>query len=422
MKPLTISLKDALIQFRDLRALMFMLAAPLVIALIMGAAFGGQHDGASPIANIPVAVVNADKGALGQAFVDALADIEVETAEGVQPLFAVKALDDLEAARAAVERGDLRGALYLPPDFSTALQNAASPVAVMTLYTDPTASVSPAILRSVTLRIAQGFESVALGGQLAVQLSQQAVQANPSQASVMAELSEAIEAAQQAFAADAEQNTSSRIRLQRETLGAAQEFDILGYFMPSMAIFFLMFSMFASTRSILEEETRGTLARLLTTPTRPFEILLGKIGGALLSGCLQMTVLVSTSALLFGVNWGALPGVALMTLATVAAAGGLGALVASLARDATQANIIGTLIALVFGVLGGNFIVMRGVPPWLDTLSKLTLNRWALDGFTALTLDQARWQDILPNLSVLLAIATITFALALPNVYRRFVR
>ncbi len=420
MRPTFIALKDTLTRFRDRNALLYMLAAPLMIALIMGAAFGGQNNGDSPIYAIPVAVVNADEGDLGQTFVDVLTDIAVDTAEGKQPLFALTALDDPQAARAGVESGDYRGALILPADFSAALRDPEASAARIELYTDPTSSISPLILQSVTRRIAQGFESAALGGRLAVEQATAAAQANPALGAALAELPQALAAAQTEFAAAQEAET--RLRLRSETVGAAQEFDIMGYFMPSMAIFFLMFAMFAGTRSILEEEKQGTLPRLMTTPTRPSEILLGKIGGTLLTGVLQMTILVLVSALLFGVNWGAPLGVALLTLATIASAAGLGALVAAFARDDNQAGILGTLLSLVFAILGGNFIPLQYAPGWLNALSKFTLNRWALDGFTALSLDGLPPSAVLPDILTLLGMGIIFFLLALLGFRRRFVR
>ncbi len=418
MNFLPITFKDTLIRFRDRRALIYMLAAPLLIGLIMGAAFGRQGDD-SPIYDIPIAVVNADAGDLGAIFVQTLTDIQVDTEAGRQPLFTLTPLDDIQAARSLVENGEARGALYLPPDFSAALQETGAARAQIRLYTDPSAQISPFILENVVQRIALGFQSAALGAQLAGTQVQLAAQNDPVLRSALAALPQAIASAQADFAA--EQAAHSQITLTSETLGVAQQVNAMDYFMPSMAIFFLMFSMFAGTRAILDEEKAGTLARLMSTPISPAAILLGKISGTLLIGLLQVAVLVLVSSWLFGVNWGVPLGVVLMTLTTVTAAAGLGALVAAFARDDNQAGVLGTVFALVFGVLGGNFIVLRGIPTWLDFLSKATINRWALDGFTALSLSQAPLSAIFPNLLVLTAMGVVFFALSLMGFRRRFV-
>ncbi len=420
MTVLTITLKDTLLRFRDRNALLLMLAAPLLIGLIMGAAFGGQDNGASPVYAIPVAVVNADEGDLGATFVDILAGIEVETDSGSQPLFSLTSLDDPQEARAQVERGDARGALILPADFSTALEDPEASAARLDLYTDPTYSVSPVILQGVVRRIALGFSSAALGGRLATETAIAAVQADPALQAALAGLPQALAEAQADFAA--RHGALNRIRITQETVGVAQEFDIMGYFMPSMAIFFLMFAVFGGVRSILEEEKQGTLPRLMTAPVGRAAILLGKLGGTLLTGLLQMAVLVLVSALLFGVDWGAPLGVALMSLSTVIAAAGMGALLAAFSRDDNQAGILGTVVALVFAVLGGNFVPLQNAPQWMNLLSKATINRWALDGFISLALDKYPVSAILPNAAILLGMGTLFFLLALPGFKRRLAR
>jgi len=41
---------------------------------------------------------------------------------------------------------------------------------------------------------------------------------------------------------------------------------------------------------------------------------------------------------------------------------------------------------LIFGILGGSFINLQQMPPFLRTISKITPNAWGLDGFTTLAL------------------------------------
>jgi len=41
---------------------------------------------------------------------------------------------------------------------------------------------------------------------------------------------------------------------------------------------------------------------------------------------------------------------------------------------------------LIFGILGGSFISLEQMPPFLQTISKITPNAWGLDGFTTLAL------------------------------------
>ena len=69
----SIAYKDTLIRFRDRNGILLMLVAPLVLAAIIGAAFGGfGGDTPAPISDIPIIIINQDNGDLGQRVVDIL--------------------------------------------------------------------------------------------------------------------------------------------------------------------------------------------------------------------------------------------------------------------------------------------------------------------------------------------------------------
>ncbi len=174
MKVWSIAWKDNLMRFRDRNGLLLMLAAPLVLAAIVGAAFGGFGGGGSnaPLTAMPIAVVNEDAGALGGQVVQML------KSESLAGLLAPVEMNDPEAARQSVEAGDLRGVVVIPADFSAAVRAAANPAAgaarsTLTLEVDPTAAISPLILRAIVSQIADGFNSGAVGGRVAIdQLAQ----------------------------------------------------------------------------------------------------------------------------------------------------------------------------------------------------------------------------------------------------------
>ena len=538
MKTWTIALKDTLIRFRDRNAILLMIAAPLLIAMVMGAAFGGQNGDTSPIYEIPVVLINADAGDLGQEFFDILTGIEIATAEGTKPLFLPTEMTNVDDAKALIEEGETRGVVYLPPTFSETLragvgENAERGTTTIEVYTDPASSVSPGIIRGVVARIASGFSTVLIGNTVAVnqllnhvtdipvvfvnedtgplsdalndafapenfdglflltttdtlteaqtQLDAGDVQAiihitddfsnavmtgadSDTVAGTLDVITAPVLAAPivedlallvvRGFGSDAdpnadpdplpiltnlenledilnEENTSfgetegprERITVSSGMVGESEEFNLLNYFVPSMAIFFLMFAVFDGTQSILEEERDGTLHRMMSTPTSHSAIILGKIGGVFLTGILQFVVLVVISGPVFGVDWGSDPlGMTLLVLGVVAAATSLGAFIASFARTVAQAGVLGSAITLVSAILGGNFIDFRAIPAWLVPISKLTINRWAMEGFFNLTLGGMGLTDVALNIAVLFGMAVVFFALSLILFNRRFVK
>ena len=418
MKALQIAWKDTLTKIRDWKALVGLLAAPLLISALIGLAFGNLAFGGTepPLSNINLILVNLDEGQLGQNYVDVL------TSEDLGELFQLSEMQDLAAARAEIESGNARGVIYIPANFSAnALPGESNPgsgSASLNLYLDPAANISPFIIQSVVDQITAHINTVLLAADVTVnQIVPQAAALGPA----MLQLEPLLEAELQPENFNFE---TPRLTLSKIEVGeVAESVDPYTYFIPGMAVFFLLFSMFDGSRSILLEESRGTLPRLMSTPTPLSQIILGKMGGTFLTGLLQFGVLVIASSLIFGINWGSsIPGLVTIVVLTVFAASGLGSLLTVFARTETQASVVATTVALVFGALGGSFFPVQNLSGVVDTISKFTLNRWAMEGLTKLTIQQASFNDILTEAAVLAVIGLVTYSIALIGFQRRFVK
>jgi linearmycin/streptolysin S transport system permease protein len=374
MKAFTIAWKDVLIRMRDRSAMILMLLAPMLISALMGVALGGAAVNTEPLHEIPVMVVNEDEGTRGTALTEAL------LAEPGNLLKPVKS-NDLVVARQALETGATRAVLNIPRNFSTQSQqpNQQPDSKGLVLYVSSTPGErSSTIVRDVVTRIASQPPSGGPTGQ-----------------------SHVIETRQVPVMIEGNQNP-------------------FAFFAPSMAIFFLMISMFEAPRSILIEREDGTLGRLIRTPTAMAQILLGKMGGAFLTGLLQFSILVVASTLVFNLKWSSsIVALVLMVAAVVVAAASMGALIAAFSKDLLQAGAIGGAIALVSAGLGGNFFDLERAPFWLEIVSRLTINRWALEGFTNLTVRGLGLKSILPNFVVLIGIALVMFTAAFWKFQRR---
>jgi len=358
--------------------------------------------------DIPVILVNSDPGPLGTAY------LETFSPENFSDIFIITTDDNVESARKKLDSGGAQAVVQITDGFSQAVMEGRSGVEIARTIVVFSAedSLSAPIIADAALDIARGFSTdaktngdVAIGGVLAN----------------LENIADILEAENSSFAET--EGPRERISVNTNTLGTGDEFDLLGYFVPSMSIFFLMFAAFEGTRSILAEERDGTLHRLMTTPTSIAQILMGKIGGTFLTGILQFAVLVLVSSIAFRVHWSdSWLSLFIMSLATVFAATSLGAFLASFARNTNQASSIGTTVNLVFAMLGGNFISTMAFPNWLTVFSKLTINRWALDGFVTLALGGGELVDIWPNVGILLGMAAVFFTLAAALFNRRFVR
>lgn len=418
MKALRIAWKDTITRLRDRKALIGMLAAPLIISALIGLAFGNISFGGteSPVTHIPVILVNDDDGALGEVYK------EVLTSESLDELLDVTLSGDLDTARAQITQGEVRAVIHIPAGFSEAVLPSGPEAKVgrasLELFTDPTQSVSPLIVQSILEQISAGISTVNLAAQVSAQ------QASEYAAILGAQMAQLGPILQEEMSPEDFDFETQRISLNVIQVGEAQqEVNAFAYFVPGMAVYFLMFSMFTGARSFLDEETSGTLPRLMTTPTPLGQIILGKMGGTFLIGLLQFAILMLASRFMFGLSWGvSLPGLALIVVLTVFAASGLGAMLTSVTRNQLQANVIGSTVALVFGALGGSFFPMQGTSGLLDLGSKLTINRWAMDALTKLTVLNAGFSAVLTEAAVLALIGLITYLLAIPLFRRRFVK
>lgn len=405
---------DTRIRFRDRNGLLLMLAAPLVLSAIIGAALGGITRSDTPLRDIPLVVVNDDEGTLGAGLAD------VFFSDTLAALLAPQRMRTLEAARSRVGRGAAAAAIYIPPDFSKAIEARTQREMQSTtvqLIVDPAARITPRIIQDVLVQAVGEHNRLALAARVSIE---QALQKVALLGPVAFQLENVVK---EELSAGQGEGQGGRVAVQVIAAGEADEtpFDAVAFFAPSMAVFFLMFTLVDGARALLAEEQEGTLQRLAGTPISTSAILGGKIGGLFLTGLLQLVVLIVASRLLFGLGWGRSPaGLLLMVLSVLFAATSMGALLAAYARTADQAAVIGGSITLVFAAVGGNFLPAQTLPAGLQLPSRLTLNRWALDGFADLTLRGLGARDVLPEAAVLTAMGAFFLVLAVFRFRRRF--
>jgi ABC-2 type transport system permease protein len=403
-KILIIALKDLKLAFRDRTALILMLAAPFILTLGMGFVTGrisGSGTGGG-LSQIELVIVNQDEGPAGEGLVDlfelpALADLVSPTS-----------LSDPAEARRQVDEDKTSAAVIIPAGFSQSLSPEVEPM-VIELYTNPTRPTSSGVIKAILEEYSQGLAARQVTAQVTVsQLVRFGYMAAPEAAFL---------AAQAAAAGGA--SASPSIRLDTVMSGReAVEFDVLAYLAPGMALMFLMFTVSSGGRSLLGEQTLGTLPRLLVTPIRMAQVLGGKVFGILLTGAAQMFILIGASTLLFGLQWGDLLGVVALVLAAVVGATGWGMIITALARSPGQVSGIGSAMMLTFGIMGGSFADLSNMGPVIQAFSKITPNAWGLTGFTILA-QGGSLAEIGGPIGALLLMGAVLFGTAVIIINRR---
>lgn len=406
-KILTIMWKDVRVLFQDWAAVALIIAGPLVLALGLGLVTGAFSNSDAPtIGRIPVVLVDEDGGQLAAALVDVL------TSDDLSDLLAVETLSDADAARARVAAGDASAAVLIPTGFSDSftpdMATGEMPASVaVTVVGDPGAPVGAAVVRSIVEEFAARADTAVAG--VRVGLTQLAGSGAVSPVELPA-VGQSMAAA--VFADSAAASAASVIRVEtRNVTATGESFNILAYFAPAMALLLLMYAVTLGARTLLSERREGTLARMLAAPVSSAQVLGGKVGGIFLGGFIQLAALILLTTLLWQLNWGNPLSVLLLVVAAALAATGWGLLIASLAANAGQITSLGMALTLLFGILSGSFVPLNDAWPVLDWLSRITPNRWAMDGFVALAAGEGGAAVLVP-VAALLIMAAVLFAAA----------
>jgi ABC-2 type transport system permease protein len=191
-----------------------------------------------------------------------------------------------------------------------------------------------------------------------------------------------------------------------------REIEPANYFGPSMAIFFLFFTVSFGARSILTERRQGTLGRLLASAASPGAVIAGKALAAFALGTSSVLVMWLATSLVFGADWGDPPAALLLVVVFSLVGTGVGVLVGSLLRTADQATSIGPPVGIALGMLGGCMWPLAIVPQPMRVVGHLFPHAWAMDAFIDLISRGAGLAGIVRQLAVLAAFAAALLALA----------
>lgn len=388
MRWLAIGMKDLRVTTRDRGALGILLGMPMILIVILGSALGNL---AANIEKIPVAIVNMDEGDVGARITDGFFD----DAQLTRLFLARRDRDPIEA-RAAVERGDLAGALVVPADFTRRL-NTGKP-SVLTLYADPGRQITAVVFRGVAEAVSVRVSAASIAARTSAYYLSGVRTRDP--AFLGAVIGKAVRSASETGALEA-------VKLEETTAARGTEVSTLSYYAGAMSVMFIMFGAMFGAFSLIRERDTWTLPRMLTTPATRIDIVGGKMLGVFIVGVAQFAVLFAfTSAI--GVKWGDPLAVALVACTTVAASTGMSILIAAIAKTVRAVSGVAQIVIQLMAALGGSFFPVAQFPGWLQPLHYLTVNGWAIDGILA-AMRGGSALSVLPNAAALLAMGTVFF-------------
>jgi ABC-2 type transport system permease protein len=176
----------------------------------------------------------------------------------------------------------------------------------------------------------------------------------------------------------------------------------ISFYAAGIGVMFLLFSCSGAGGTLLEEVDSGTLGRLIGSRAGISGVLAGKWLFLVLMGVAQLTVMFTWGALVFGLPLAShLPGFAVMTVFTAAAAAGFGLVLATLCRTRAQLSGISTIVILAMSAVGGSMFPRFLMTETMQKMGLVTFNAWALDGYIKVFWREAPIIDLWPQLLVL---------------------
>ena len=124
--------------------------------------------------------------------------------------------------------------------------------------------------------------------------------------------------------------------------------------------------------AITRERERGTMENLLSMPTKPFEVMIGKVLPYILVGFIQVALILLASHLLFNVPvFGNVPMLFVSALVFIVANLAMGITFSTLAQNQLQAVQLSFFFFLPSLLLSGFMFPFRGMPQWAQSIGEV---------------------------------------------------
>lgn len=306
---------------RDRVTFALMLGIPILQMLLFGYAINSDPR------HLPTAIVAGDNGPYSRSLVSAMQN---------SGYFQITVLADSEKqAQRLIEEGEVQFVLSIPEQFSRRLLRGEKPALLLTADASDPAATSNAVAAVRTLA------DRALERDLAGPL--QHLRGRPGALEV-------------------------RVHARYNPEAITQYHIVPGLLGVVLTMTLVIITALAITR----ERERGTMENLLSTPVRPFEVMLGKILPYVLVGYLQMGFILVAAHLLFQVPMaGSLTLLLCLSLLFIAANLGVGLTFSTLARNQLQAMQMAFFFFLPSILLSGFMFPFRGMPLWAQGIGEI---------------------------------------------------
>jgi ABC-2 type transport system permease protein len=397
MRILDLAIKDLRQIFADRKVALLIVAMPILFTAFFGMLFGGS--GTAGDSRLPVGLVNRDPSScIGPTLFTLL-----EASDSVRPV----ALDEKEAEQAAlkVRDGKLAAVVTVPAGFGQAIwSNQDVRLSVIVDEGSPSGLTAGSAIDTAAARL--------LGAVQSAKLSVAAYEARAAFADAAARQSYV----DQAIALASTAWKEPPLALVAEKASAMPQKSQAGAYSqasPGLLVQFTIWSLIMSASVIVLERKSGAMQRLLTTPTRPWQIIAGHALAMFLLTLVQELILLSFGQFVLGVDYLRQPiAILLVALAMALWVVSLGMLIGAISRNDNQSMVWSLMAMFVFTGLGGAWFPLEGTGKAFQTIGGLMPSQWAMRGFQNVIIRGLGIESVWLPVGILLAYALAFFALA----------
>jgi ABC-2 type transport system permease protein len=199
----------------------------------------------------------------------------------------------------------------------------------------------------------------------------------------------------------------------RAVVGENKNNPMVSFYAAAIGVMFLLFTASGAAGALLDEAESGTLDRVLSSRVTMTSLLLGKLVYNSLLAFTQLVVMFLWGWAVFKLDfWSHIPGFVVMGVCTAVAVAAFGMLLASTCQTRAQLGALSTLVILVMSSIGGSMFPRFLMPEAMQKAGLLTINAWAIDGFTKIFWRDEPVSHLWPQVLVLVGVAIALFAIA----------
>jgi linearmycin/streptolysin S transport system permease protein len=393
MRILDLALKDLSQMLREKRALLFLVAMPIVFTLFMGFAYRSSGGDENTDQRIPLALVNPEPNAVLNKTLSARLDLS-DTVKIVQM--------DEPAAMESLRKGDVAGVLVIPVGFSEQAKGGQIPQ--LKLIADTASTNAQSLYQMLRVPISQLMSAVEISRETAEIVGA---------ADLSIEQNAAFELAWGKW------DVSSRLSFVRVEKVVAQKPDNpyggnpYNQSSPGILVQFAIFGLVTSAQILVQERKTRTLQRLMTTAMKPWEIITGHLLAMFTIVFLQTALLIVFGQLVLKVDYFREPlGTLLVAVALGLWVASLGLLIGVLAKEEQQVILFSMIAMFLFSALGGTWFPLETAGGAFATLGRLMPSAWAMNGFQNILIRGLGLDSVWMAVGILVAYGLALFVIA----------